>query len=167
MRCNLPLRRHVLHGCEKPCGLSSAFIPIKDPIEGITLKQQQELCGYHLESVIQRYTRWLFTATIKHGTLLFAKPWALNMESDVTLRRAWWMVSLAGFLTMAVTVWPCCSAWLTRNCPVWPVAPNTAIFILRLWRTGLTQRSFTDLTAGKFPPCCAWPEVKNWLQWSS
>lgn len=58
---------------EKPCGLSSAFIPIKDPIEGITLKQQQELCGYHLESVIKRYTRWLFTATIKHGTLLSAK----------------------------------------------------------------------------------------------
>lgn len=69
-------------------------------------------------------------------------PWL--GQCYITLRLSWCTVSFPGFLTTAVTMWPCCSAWLTRYCPVCPVAPSTAIFILTLWRTELSQGWLTD-----------------------
>lgn len=64
---------------------------------------------------------------------------------DVTLRLSWCTVIFPGFLTTAVTMWPCCSAWLTRCWPVCPVAPRTVIFILRLWSRRSDQTHNSDL----------------------
>lgn len=72
-------------------------------------------------------------------------------QGYITLRFSWWMVSFPGFLTMAVTVWPCCSAWLTRYCPVCPVAPSTATFILRLWHTEFSQGWLIDNVLNGLP----------------
>lgn len=75
----------------------------------------------------------------------------------VTLRLSWCTAIFPGFLTTAVTMWPCCSAWLTRCCPVCPVAPSTVIFIFRLQHRWLNQAQQTltsrTWTARKFPPC--------------
>lgn len=86
----------------------------------------------------------------------------------ITLRLSWCTLSFPRFLTMAVTMWPCCNAWLTRYCPVCPVAPSTVIFILTQSSAEADEQTTCwmlrplKLTAQEFPPFRKF-KCKIWL----